>query len=211
MFEQIFPNLFVLYSPGHSSNAYLLVGKKNIIIDTGLKGNSPLLEDSMKAIGLSPRDIGLVIITHGHADHFGGAGMFKKAEIAMHAHDAEFVNMHDEIFTASSFFGNRYFPKVTMKLNGTETIDAKPFSLKVIPTPGHTKGSVSLHDEKHKFLVSGDTLFIDGVGRYDLPSASKYELTASLAKISGLDFHILLPGHGLASRNFSPETALSFL
>ncbi len=211
MFERIFPNLFVLYPPGPSSNAYLLVGKKNIIVDTGLKENSPLLEDAMKAIGLAPNDIDLVLITHGHADHFGGAGIFKKAEVAMHHHDAEFVNMHDEIFTASAFFGNKYFPKVTAKLNGTETIGAKPFSLRVIPTPGHTKGSISLYDQKHKFLISGDTLFINGIGRYDLPSSSKRDLTASLAKISGLDFHTLMPGHGLASRDFGPETALSFI
>lgn len=206
MFEQIFPNMYVFYSASMSSNSYLLVGKKTILIDSGLKIDAPLLKDSLSATGLSPEDIDIVCHTHGHADHFGGDVLFPKAKIMMHKEDAEYVNVKDDILSASAALGNDYYPKIKEFLKNNQIIDLKAFKLKIIHTPGHTKGCVCFYEPNHKFLFSGDTLFAEGYGRYDFANSSKKQLTQSLKTLETLDFNTLFPGHGLMSK--SPKNNL---
>ncbi len=196
MFEQILPNLFVLYSKHDGANCYLLTGKKKVLVDSCLKQGGELLKDSLKAVGLGTADIDMILHTHGHCDHFAADYLFPKAEIAMSCFDAERVNKKDESFTCSDIFGNDYYPKINSFLKHDQHIEIKPFSLEVIETPGHTKGSVSFYDKGKKLLFSGDVVFKMGFGRFDLVSSSRYPLIESLAKISKLDFEILLPGHG---------------
>ncbi len=70
--------------------------------------------------------------------------------------------------------------------------------LKVIHTPGHSAGSVCFYAENDKFLISGDTLFLESVGRTDFPSGSQVELEKSIInKLYILpDDTMVLPGHG---------------
>ena len=68
-------------------------------------------------------------------------------------------------------------------------------NLKVLLTPGHTPGSVSLYLEKEKILVSGDVVFFGSVGRTDLPGGSTSLLHQSIDRLSQLDVEYLVPGH----------------
>jgi glyoxylase-like metal-dependent hydrolase (beta-lactamase superfamily II) len=71
-------------------------------------------------------------------------------------------------------------------------------SLKVIYTPGHTDGSISLWSKKEKFIIVGDILFNNGVGRTDLPTGNPELLKNSIFnKLFVLDDDtIVYPGHG---------------
>jgi len=70
-------------------------------------------------------------------------------------------------------------------------------SLKVIETPGHTEGSVCFYDEYNHILFSGDTLFLESVGRTDLPTGNTKELMHSLKKLFTLPLHTTVyAGHG---------------
>jgi glyoxylase-like metal-dependent hydrolase (beta-lactamase superfamily II) len=82
--------------------------------------------------------------------------------------------------------------KVEKKLKEGDEI----FGFKVLHTPGHTKGSICLLDAKDKILISGDTIFADGVGRTDLPGGSEEDMEKSLEKLSSLKIEKILPGHG---------------
>ena len=77
---------------------------------------------------------------------------------------------------------------------------AWPDFVKVIETPGHTRGSVSLLLEDAGILFSGDTLFAGSAGRTDFPGGSYVELIASLKKLSTLPPETkIIPGHGHAT------------
>lgn len=205
MFEEVFPNLFAFYATDYSANSYLLVGKKTVLIDTGLKSGGPALKDSLSAVGFEPEDIDALLLTHGHSDHFGASYLFPNAEKYMHKFDATYVNIKDVIFTAAARLNNLHFPRITKNYEIDSIIDVAPFKLKVLSTPGHTKGSVCFYDEKNKLLFSGDTIFNGSVGRHDLPSGSKLELIDSLKKLKKLDFDYLFPGHGLMLKEGQDE------
>ena len=123
--------------------------------------------------------------------------MFKNAEKRMHESDAKYVELNDARYTCSNLLNQDEYPSIDSVLHNDEVIDIKPFSLRVIHTPGHTKGSVCFYDEEQKLLFSGDTLFKDACGRTDLQGGSEEQLIESLLNLKFLDFEILLPGHGV--------------
>jgi len=203
MFKELFPNVFFFESQNFGSNVFLLKAGKNALIDSSAEQNSELLLRGLEGLGLSAENIGLIAHTHGHADHFGCDFLFKKAEILMHSEDAKKVNEKHEKFTASNLIPTMHFPKISRFLKENETISLGELNLKVIFSPGHTKGSVCFFEPKKGLLFSGDTVFAQGFGRFDLPSGNLQELCASLKKLSGLKPKILFPGHGPESKNAS--------
>ncbi|MBU4246176.1 MAG: MBL fold metallo-hydrolase, partial [Nanoarchaeota archaeon] len=82
------------------------------------------------------------------------------------------------------------------KLDDGDLIKSGDLKLKVIHTPGHTKGSICLYDEKNKILFSGDTVFAGSFGRVDFPGSSSREMKQTLEKLSKLEIDKILPGHG---------------
>jgi len=196
MIDEVSKNVFFIQSSNQSCNAFLLVGRKIALIDTGLSSNAGFLEKSLASIGFSSDDIELVLHTHGHADHFCADSLFKKAQIRMSEFDAFRVSMKDAMFSYSESFGETFFPKISSNFQANEFIQISPLTLQVIATPGHTEGSVCFLEKSQKLLFSGDTLFNNGVGRFDLISGSGQKLHSSLDALARLDFEILLPGHG---------------
>jgi glyoxylase-like metal-dependent hydrolase (beta-lactamase superfamily II) len=197
MLEELTKNLYVYYPTNIGSNVYILIGKKVVLIDTSLKASSADLKEALASLKLKPSDVELILHTHGHADHFGCDFMFKNAEKRMHESDAKYVELSDARYTCSNLLGQDEYPSIDSVLHNDEVIDIKPFSLRVIHTPGHTAGSVCFYDEGQKLLFSGDTLFKDACGRTDLQGGSEEQLIESLLNIKFLDFEILLPGHGV--------------
>lgn len=213
MIEAICPGCFLLQGEGYSSNSYLFKGKKKALIDPGLKNNEPLLKESLSQRGLSPEDIELVLLSHGHADHFAASGLFKKARLRMSRQDAELVNKKDWQGSCAVYFplGLVEFPVIKSFLKERETIDLGGFKLKVIFTPGHTRGSVSFWEEEKGLLFSGDTLFRGATGRTDLKTGSKQDLIKSLHQLAELDFKTLCPGHGLILKGNQRKNLLNCL
>ncbi len=195
MFEEVFPGVSALISEANSCNIYLLHGKENVLIDTGLEHDVVLLELALEELGVLPQSVSMILFTHGHADHIGGAKLFPKAVTWMSRHDGKLVNERDADFTVAKWSNQTYYPDIKKFFSQKQMFKINSLELEVIETPGHTKGSVCFHDSKNKLLFSGDTLFKGAVGRFDLPSANKDELKQSIEAISRLDFNLLLPGH----------------
>jgi hydroxyacylglutathione hydrolase len=197
MFESVIPNVHVFYSSNYGSNVFFLIGRKIAVIDASTGNNAGEITSGLKSLKIKPEEVDLLLFSHGHADHFGCASLFSKAEKRMHEFDAEKIAFKDSEFTGSGVFGEKAFPKIDSHYKEGEEIDIKPFTLKVLFTPGHTAGSVCFYEEKQGLLFSGDTLFSGGCGRTDLVSGNESRLTESIEMLSKIDFKTLLPGHGL--------------
>jgi len=142
-----------------------------------------------------------IVNTHGHVDHImGNAEMKEKthAQIIIHESDA------DGIATISSYklfmFNARPSPPPDVTVRDGDAITFGEKELRVIHTPGHTPGCMCLYVDG--YLFTGDTLFVEGVGRTDLPGASWAQLQNSITQriFSLPDTTIVLPGHNYGPR-----------
>jgi glyoxylase-like metal-dependent hydrolase (beta-lactamase superfamily II) len=75
-------------------------------------------------------------------------------------------------------------------------IAVNSLDLKVLHTPGHSPGSVSLYWPDQKLMFTGDLVFKEGIGRTDLPGGNGSVLKESIKKLAELEIEWLLPGHG---------------
>ena len=141
---------------------------------------------------------GILINTHGHVDHVGANKDIKEKygiPLCIHSHDSQMLD--NILSTAMGFFiGAKKSPKPDKFLEDGENIPIGKSHLKVIHTPGHSPGSISLSEDG--FLLSGDLLFYGGVGRTDLPGGSLEILEDSIRKKIFIfpDDTVVLPGHG---------------
>jgi glyoxylase-like metal-dependent hydrolase (beta-lactamase superfamily II) len=143
-----------------------------------------------------------ILLTHGHFDHMLSLDALKDAlpdaPIMIHATDAE--NLADgEKNAFATFFGYQHAYRSADKL--LREGDRLPLGdeyLTVLHTPGHTKGSVCYLSSDGTLLLSGDTLFAQGYGRYDLYGGDGTTLAASLRRIASLRSQnpLLASGHG---------------
>ncbi|MFA6384706.1 MAG: MBL fold metallo-hydrolase [Candidatus Omnitrophota bacterium] len=144
--------------------------------------------------------VGLIVNTHGHYDHIGADGDFD-APVAVHPDDA--AMLRDARKNYSADFGKSVEVKNTIRyVEDGQRIIVGGLTLKVLHTPGHSAGGISLLLEKPRtgILFSGDALFAGSVGRTDL-GGSREALTRSIkSKLLTLpDETIVYPGHGPAT------------
>jgi len=199
MIKKIDKDITLMHLSGTDSNIYLI---GDTVIDTGTGFNFIRMRTLLKSLKKDFESVKQIVNTHGHFDHIGGNGFFPNAKILIHELDAPILEKGDEKAALTDFFDGRLHAKsVDQKLKEGEVLNIGSYAFKVIHTPGHSPGSICLHDEKNGILISGDTLFSDGVGRTDIPNANEEHLVDSLEKISKLKFKKLLPGHGEAVLN----------
>ena len=75
-------------------NSYILVGNRPVLVDTGMPGAAPKVGAALAREGFSPTDVSLILITHRHVDHIGGAAALQRATgapVAIHALDADWL------------------------------------------------------------------------------------------------------------------------
>lgn len=124
------------------------------MVDTGLAAAFPGLKDAVCAIGHGPETVDLVMLTHEHADHVGGAALIPaNATIAAHPQAANKLVLQDDFATARGVIGEdlAQFP-IHLWLPEGSVIDAEPYRFEVLHTPGHTSGSICLMDKRHDLL-----------------------------------------------------------
>jgi len=185
-----------------STNCYI-VGctetKEALIIDPGFEGKKEA-ERVLREVNQHGLRVKYIVNTHGHPDHIGGNGIIKKATgapILIHEYDAPMlIGGADNV---SGLFGLRATsPPADKMLHEGDVIQAGKIMLRVLHTPGHSRGSISLLGDYVVF--TGDTLFAGSIGRYDLPGASFKEIICSVKRLATLPEHAkVYPGHGPTS------------
>jgi glyoxylase-like metal-dependent hydrolase (beta-lactamase superfamily II) len=117
-------------------------------------------------------DLKYIVNTHGHADHSCGNARVKEltgARIVMHELDDKLFNSQEGREMAR-MWGFKTSPKADIHVKDGDTIQVGDVVLEVIHTPGHSPGGICLLSDGNVF--TGDTLFVGGIGRTDLPGAS---------------------------------------
>jgi glyoxylase-like metal-dependent hydrolase (beta-lactamase superfamily II) len=184
------------------TNCYLVWpenSKKCWVIDPG--GSPEAVINSIQAHQLEPE---MIILTHGHWDHFIGNADLKvkypDAQIAIHRADAEVLP--DANKNLSVVFGMKIVsPPAEVILQDGDHLQLDTVGFKVIHTPGHAPGGVCLYspDTTKPTVFVGDLIFAGGgVGRTDLPHGSTAQLYTSIAKLFKMlpDETIVYSGHG---------------
>ena len=167
----------------YNANVYLLVNNKTqtaLLIDAGGLGNEVVQRVSRTGLRLLA-----ILFTHGHGDHTEAASTIQQQTGAtVHVHAA------DERLAKGAYDGG------LQALQGNETLEFDGFSVQVVPTPGHTAGSVTFVVENAAFM--GDTLFAGSMGRCSLafPKMLQSIREQILTLPPGTK---LLPGHGPAT------------
>lgn len=178
------------------TNTWLLYGdtcKEALLIDPSIP--SEALLKRIKDLGLKVK---YIINTHGHGDHIGGNKWFKDhlgCPLAIHRLDAAMLLDNRKNF--SLYMDSPVEPVVAdLILEDGMELDFASRKLRIIHTPGHTPGCICLLVEK--FLISGDTLFEQSIGRTDFPGGSHADIIHSIkTKLYILDDDtIVYPGHG---------------
>ena len=176
--------------------AYCEHTKKAVVIDPG--GDAARILALVNREGLT---VEAIINTHGHADHVlanvkvqEGTG----APIWIHGADADMLGSGSRNLSAYMGASTSCGAADRLLADG-EVLTIGDFTLKVLHTPGHTPGGISLLGDKAVFV--GDTLFAESIGRTDFPGGSYSQLIQSIkTKLMVLDDDIkAFPGHGPAT------------
>ncbi|MEC5422258.1 MBL fold metallo-hydrolase [Virgibacillus sp. C22-A2] len=166
-----------------------------IIVDPG--GEAATIIDYIQKEGLTTAAI---LLTHAHFDHIGAVEDLRyHYNVDVYIHEAEASWLENPHLNRSALFtGESIITKKAeqLLLPGNMTIGEIQFE--VIHTPGHSPGSVSFIFNDASFVISGDVLFFQGIGRTDLPGGNGKQLEESIKdKLYKLgDNFIVYPGHG---------------
>jgi len=165
---------------------------KAAVIDPGAEADRILM-----SLAESSLKVEVIINTHGHFDHVGANKPMKDAtgaDIVIHGGDA---HMLSQLSASAAAWGmsaeNSPAPDRTVEDGDTITVGSITF--KVIHTPGHSPGGISLHADEAVFV--GDTLFAGSIGRTDFPGGDYGTLISSIQKKLFIlsEDTIVYPGH----------------
>lgn len=178
----------------NNCNTYLIDDQVKILIDPGHLHLFDHVAAQLNALQIELSDIDLVLVTHAHPDHFEAVRLFKPGPtlLAMSSEDFDMIREIGK-HMGPAFDLDAYTPDFFL---GPGNLDVKGLDLQVIPSPGHSQGSVALYWPDRKALFTGDVIFRDGLGRTDLPGGDGSLLKKSIRELKSLDAEFLLPGHG---------------
>lgn len=194
-------NLFRITPPTIGSNCYIISDSGYaLVIDPSAPASKV-----MNYLTSNELTLKAILLTHGHFDHMLGLEKLRtqnpSAPVMIHADDAELMpdghkNAFFDFFSADRDFGN----PDRLLIEG-DTIPFGNMRIRVMHTPGHTKGSVCYSCAK--LLFTGDTIMADGFGRLDLYSGNPAKMNHSLGRLRTLAAKadlMICPGHGNTAR-----------
>lgn len=182
-----------------SANCYLVQSREGnaFLVDPGAEGSGIIA--AIRAQGVTPK---MILLTHGHFDHVGAVKELQKEYPGLPVYiaqaDQELLEGDDKTGALGRRFIRDQSP-YTFRADGYlregEDLTVDELTVKVMATPGHTKGSVCLFCGSTVF--SGDTLFLHDCGRTDLYGGSFPEICDSLRRLAALEKdYTVRPGHG---------------
>lgn len=215
--------------PNHREEvfSYLVKGRdKDLLIDTGM-GIAPIT-NALEQIRNSDKEL-IVVNSHWHFDHIGGNSHFDKVLVPRNEHEVKGIlnGWSNEDLRKYDFFdqfslGGRStlpldidaetfaisgFDKIDPVLEEGYEIDLGGRVVKVLETPGHTKGSVSFFEETEGLLFPADLLYEGPLYAFDPSESDPDEYLNSLKKIKkklGRDIVLIHPGHNYADNSEQP-------
>jgi glyoxylase-like metal-dependent hydrolase (beta-lactamase superfamily II) len=205
----------VITLPTGHANSFLIRGDRPVLVDTGLPGSSGAILSAFQEHSVNPQDLALIIITHAHIDHTGSVAALKKATgapVLIHANDAGYLrNGESTPARPNALLGwllrlliGRKKPDPSLALEPDIIIDGEyplgAFGIpgRIIPTPGHTFGSVSI-------LLPGITcicgdlvmgMFPPTRPRISIFAEDPGEVTRSIRTILDTNIPVIYSGHG---------------
>jgi glyoxylase-like metal-dependent hydrolase (beta-lactamase superfamily II) len=182
---------------GWSSISLIKSGNQNILIDTGPASRRKLLIDTLAEKNLTPSDIDIVVLTHMHWDHCQNTDLFISSSIIIHSHEIDYMkNPTSGDLMAASYLTDMM---TKLRLNPVDDGDVIAEGVRVMATPGHTKGHMSVLVESSEGLktIAGDALPDAGTIVRGLPYNifwDEHDARESLEKMIDKS-DIFYPGH----------------
>lgn len=193
--------IYNLFPGSYLSNYYVLISDGN-----DGKRHAAVIDPSAAAVRIlelvlqNSAKLDYIVMTHGHFDHIMALDTLRDisgAPAFIHEDDAEMLT-DGEKNAYSFFFGqDKTFRPADGTLTNGDILSLGCDRLEVIGTPGHSKGSICLLNKKDGFMLTGDTIFADSYGRFDLHGGDRLTLAKTLSSLHRFDRNLTIyPGHG---------------
>ncbi len=181
------------------ANTYVLTENRLILIDTSSELDAKKLLAGLENARIKPKDLTSIVITHVHPDHVSGLARIKRdavgARVVSSKIEAEYISKKHTYDGPPGAQHQRQPPTaVDVALEDGQVHDG----LRVIYTPGHTRGSISLLDESKSLLIAGDAANNEaGLGPMDdVYNVDPRQHRASIKKLATFSFENAVFGHG---------------
>ncbi len=195
-------------------NAFIIQGADHrlVLVDTGTPGSAPRIVSAIEALGCTPSQVALIVITHAHLDHFGSVRALKAltaAPVAIHRSEARYlVEGRSTAVVPTSLMGHllRLVARPSQVADGVQPdvliddeLDLGAFGVsgRVIATPGHTAGSVSVLLHGGECLV-GDLVMAFRKPSFPIIAQDTTLIGPSIRKVIDCGATKIYPSHGAA-------------
>lgn len=161
----------------HSTSTLVRAGDSMIVVDTSSKFMRPALKTSFRDLGIFPKDVDTVVLTHSHSDHVGNIDMFPNAEIYVQAGGAD----------------------LGADVNVVEGDMQLCSGIRLVHTPGHSDDSMSVFIEADRaYVIAGDAIPTEDNYRRMVPPGICNDREAAMESIKSIaNFaDVIVPGHG---------------
>ena len=189
-------NTYVISAPNHEC----------IIIDPGCYDESERVQLAKFLDDQDFRPVRL-INTHCHIDHIlGNAYVAREYNLGLEIHEGELPVLKSGL-TVAGMYGIPYDPSPTPSgyIKEGDLVDLDHYAMKVLFTPGHSPASICLYSESDGFVIGGDVLFYESIGRTDLPGGNHNTLISSIRTQL-----FVLPGDTVVYPGHGPKTTVGY-
>jgi glyoxylase-like metal-dependent hydrolase (beta-lactamase superfamily II) len=199
---------------GNNCNSYLVANAlpkdKHVLVDPGMVTNEARqkclerLIAGMAKDGFRIEDVGVILNTHAHPDHYGASEEIRKrsgAQVAIGKGDDDFLKLADgeaaQMLKQMGFEMPEIHPD--FYLTEGELRLGPDLAARIILTPGHSQGHIAIYWPDAKVFMGGDLIFYGSTGRVDIPGGSARALKESIEMVAQLDVEYILTGHQYGS------------